>query len=126
MFILPFLSPVTPVTPVTPTRRAHLLLLGGSLWEEDIALEDITTHVLEPNGFHALHLHYDPIKHIVFCKLDPHTPLEDYYRWTELPVDDERFAWRTFYDLDGVPPTETLGPFALHEILHDVFKPDAR
>lgn len=124
MFILPFL--LCPGTAVTTTRpkKAHLLLVGGTLWEEPLSLEDITP-LLASNDLRSLHLHYDPARDIVFASLDPTTSLDDYYQWHELPLGDERFAWRTFYDLP-VPPTETIGPFALRELLHDVFKPDTR
>lgn len=117
MFILPFL-----LCPTSP--KAHLLLVGGTLWEEPLSLEDITP-LLASNDLRPLHLHYDPTRDIVFASLDPATPLDDYYRWHELPLGDDRFAWRTFYDLPP-PSTETIGPFALREILRDVFKPEAR
>lgn len=128
MILLPYYTKDTPITGTHATiRTIFLLTVGGKeVWEEEDVLR-IVEDVLEPNG---LYLSANTVPRCVSddmdrgsiyaCPIDPiRTAVHDFYRWSELPKeDDTTICWRPFYRCGStpIPVHETLSGIPMKTI----------
>lgn len=128
MFIIPYIHRTTTHNNMIVNIFKILTIGGKYLWEESDGL-NIDTDILEPNGIYIT----GPVKTISklsthsLCEIDSNkTTLTEFYKWEELPFNDEEtFCWKTYTYLTDtneniwllIPDTETLSDYKVSMII---------